>query len=123
MSVLPPFASVDPFNGMTPGKPGIVRNLLRGEWLDGERLRQDIPDPLNGGCFLQVPDTGNHSAYVASLRSCPKSGLHNPFKNPQRYIQLGQVCARAAALLAEKETEDYFTRLIQRVMPKAGSSV
>jgi 1-pyrroline-5-carboxylate dehydrogenase len=119
MSVIPTFATVDPFNGMTPGEPGVVRNLLRGEWMDGERFREDIPDPLSGGRFLQVPDTGDHAGYIDSLRSCPKSGLHNPFKNPQRYVHLGQVCARAAAMLAEKDTEDFFTRLIQRVMPKS----
>jgi len=119
MSVIPPFATVDPLNGMTSDEPGIARNLLRGEWMEGERFRQDIPDPLNGGRFLQVPDTQDYSAYIDSLRSCPKSGLHNPFKNPQRYVQLGHVCARAAALLAEQETQDFFTRLIQRVMPKS----
>jgi 1-pyrroline-5-carboxylate dehydrogenase len=69
--------------------------------------------------FLQVPETTDFGGFVSSLRECPKSGLHNPFKNPQRYVQLGHACARAAALLAEKETEDYFTRLIQRVMPKS----
>lgn len=119
MSFVPPYATVDPFNGMTPDEPGVVRNLLRGEWLEGDRFRPDIPDPLNGGGFLQVPDTMDLEGYVDSLRECPKSGLHNPFKNPQRYVKLGRACAQAAALLAEKETEDYFTRLIQRVMPKS----
>ncbi len=32
---------------------------------------------------------------------------------------LGKVCARAAASLAEPATEDYFVRLLQRVMPKS----
>jgi 1-pyrroline-5-carboxylate dehydrogenase len=40
-------------------------------------------------------------------------------KNTERYVMLGGVCARAAALLAEQEVADYFTRLIQRVMPKS----
>ena len=34
-------------------------------------------------------------------------------------MHLGQVCARAAALLATPEVESYFTKLIQRVMPKS----
>ena len=37
--------------------------------------------------------------------------MHNPQKNPQRYVELGQVCAKAAALLAEPEVSDYFTKL------------
>jgi 1-pyrroline-5-carboxylate dehydrogenase len=119
MSRLPAFATVDPHHGMTAAQPGIARNLLAGRWLDSERFREDIPDPLHGGEFLRVPDTTDFAAFVHSLRSCPKTGLHNPHKNPQRYVELGAICARAAALLAEAPVEKYFTRLIQRVMPKS----
>jgi 1-pyrroline-5-carboxylate dehydrogenase len=119
MSRLPAFATVDPHQGMTATQPGVARNLLAGHWLEGESFREGIPDPLQGGDFMLVPDTTDFSAFVDSLRSCPKTGLHNPHKNPQRYIELGAVCARAAALLAEQSIEEYFTRLIQRVMPKS----
>jgi 1-pyrroline-5-carboxylate dehydrogenase len=119
MSALPSFATVDPFDGMTPADPGIVRNLLDGNWWEGERVRDDIPDPLHGGEFLRVPDTLELEPFVRSLARCPKSGLHNPLRNPERYVALGQVCARAAAELRRAGTEAYFTRLIQRVMPKS----
>ena len=119
MSRLPAFATVDPRHGMTAAQPGVARNLLAGRWRDGECFREDIPDPLYGGEFLRVPDTTDFAAFVDSLRSCPKTGLHNPRKNPQRYVELGAVCARAAALLAEAPVEEYFIRLIQRVMPKS----
>lgn len=115
----PSFATLDPASGMTAAEPGVVRNLLNGRWHEAERYRDDIPDPLNGGDFLRVPETEDIEPWVQSLSRCPKHGLHNPFKNPERYVLLGQVCARAAALLGESETEDYFTRLIQRVMPKS----
>lgn len=115
----PRFATVDPFAGMTANEPGTVRNLLAGRWSEGDGEYDDIVDPLNGDAFLQVPDTREHDGFVESLRRCPKSGVHNPLKNPERYVLLGRVCARAAALLAEKEVEDYFTKLIQRVMPKS----
>jgi hypothetical protein len=29
-----------------------------------------------------------------SIKNVPKSGLHNPFKNPERYLMLGDVCFR-----------------------------
>jgi 1-pyrroline-5-carboxylate dehydrogenase len=119
MSYIPEFATVDPYNGMTGSEPGLVRNLVSGNWTESEQFRTDIPDPMNGELFLNVPETRDFGAFIGNLRKCPKSGLHNPFKNPQRYIQLGRVCARAAALLAEEENCDYFTRLIQRVMPKS----
>ena len=119
MSSKPQFASVDPFAGMTANDPGQVRNLIQGEWAREDRVRDDIVDPISGELFLQVPETTDHAAYISSLAACPKSGLHNPHRNPQRYVHLGRVCAKAAALLATPEVEDYFTRLIQRVMPKS----
>jgi 1-pyrroline-5-carboxylate dehydrogenase len=119
MSHLPAFATVDPQHGMNADQPGVARNLLGGCWLDTAQFREDIPDPLHGGDFLRVPDTTEFAAFIESLASCPKTGLHNPHKNPQRYVELGAVCARAASLLAEESVENYFTRLIQRVMPKS----
>ena len=119
MSQLPAFATVDPFNGMTADNPGAVQNLVAGEWCDAPVCRDDIPDPMNGELFLNVPDTTDHDAFIAGLASCPKSGLHNPHKHPDRYVMLGRVCAKAAALMATAEVADYFTKLLQRVMPKS----
>ncbi|MFT5500625.1 MAG: 1-pyrroline-5-carboxylate dehydrogenase [Woeseiaceae bacterium] len=119
MSRLPDFATVDPFEGMTGADPGTLQNLVGGAWHDSDAGYEDIIDPMNGEAFLKVPDTQNHEPFIAGLKSCPKSGMHNPLKNPQRYVHLGDVCAKAAALLAQKDVEDYFTKLIQRVMPKS----
>jgi 1-pyrroline-5-carboxylate dehydrogenase len=119
MSELARFATLDPFTGMTGSNPGAVQNLLSGKWMSGSVLRDDLNDPMNGDGYLEVPDTRNHDGYLQSLRRCPGTGLHNPLKNPGRYVMLGSVCANAAALLAQKEVEDYFTKLIQRVMPKS----
>lgn len=119
MARLPDFATVDPFDGMTGADPGVVQNLVAGEWHADTALRDDIVDPLNGELFLKVPDTTDYVAFINGLQSCPKTGLHNPFHNPHRYVDLGRVCARAAALLAEPETEKYFVRLLQRVVPKS----
>jgi len=119
MSRIPEFATVDPFDGMTAANPGILQNLVGGQWVDGDGGYDDLIDPMNGETFIREPHTNDFSAYVEGIRSCPKSGLHNPLKNPDRYVYLGQVCARAAALLAQPQVEDYFTRLTQRVMPKS----
>jgi len=119
MSSLPEFATVDPFDGMTSAQPGVVQNLVAGHWVDATVFRDDIVDPMNGEAFLSVPDTTDHESFIAGLKSCPKSGLHNPHKHPERYVELGQVCARAAAIMATDEVADYFSQLIQRVMPKS----
>jgi len=119
MPGMPQFATLDPFNGMSGASPGTLQNLEAGQWRDAARHRDDIVDPLNGEHFLNVPDTGDYSGFIEGLASCPKTGLHNPIKNPERYVMLGRVCARAAALMAEKDIQNYFCRLIQRVVPKA----
>lgn len=119
MARIPAFATVDPFDGMTAENPGILQNLVGGEWLDSDGGYDDIVDPMNGDVMLRVPETQNCAPFIDGLRSCPKSGLHNPLKNPDRYVMLGQVCARAAALLAEDYVQDYFTQLIKRTMPKS----
>ncbi len=121
MSRVPEFATVDPFDGMTAADPGILQNLVGGKWIDGDGHYDDLIDPMNGEVFIREPHTSDFSPYVRGLKSCPKSGLHNPLKNPGRYVYLGQVCARAAALLAEPQVETYFTKLTQRVMPKSWS--
>lgn len=118
MSQVPSFASIDPFDGMTPDNPGVARSLVAGDWIDSTDFLPNIPDPMTGGAFLNIPDTTDIDPFIKSLKTCPKSGMHNPQKNPQRYVELGQVCARAAALLADPDVCDYFTKLIQRVMPK-----
>lgn len=119
MMALPAFATVNPFDGMTAEQPGQVRNLCAGQWTDADNTRDDLPDPLHGGRFLEVPDTVDVAPYVEGLRRVPKFGVHNPVLNPQRYVMLGAVCARAAARLAEPDVEQFFVRLIRRVMPKS----
>jgi 1-pyrroline-5-carboxylate dehydrogenase len=121
MPHLPEFATVDPFDGMTADQPGVLRNLVAGKWVDASSHRSDIVDPMNGAAFLSIPDTTDHEPFIAGLRSCPKSGLHNPHKHPDRYLMLGRVCAKASAIMATDEVADYFTQLIQRVMPKSSA--
>lgn len=119
MAAVPDFATVDPFDGMRSSAPGRVQNLCAGAWRDGNAYRDDIPDPMSGERFLEVPDTKEQAPFVAGLAGCPKYGLHNPVRNPDRYVMLGGVCARAAARLAQPDVEAFFVRLIQRVMPKS----
>jgi 1-pyrroline-5-carboxylate dehydrogenase len=113
------FATVDPFDGMTAEHPGDVRNLVAGQWASDTNIRTDIVDPMSGARFLNVPDTQDFKPFLKGIRSCPKTGLHNPHKNTERYVNLGKVCARTAAMMAHKDVEDYFTKLTQRVMPKS----
>lgn len=81
----------------------------------------NVIDPLNGEVMAKIPDTGAEEAdgFVQRMRDCPRSGLHNPLKNPERYNMLGAVCAKAAEEMRKPEVQYFFARLIQRLTPKS----
>lgn len=116
------WAKFDP-EDMSGRAPAVCANLVGGEWKDTASYLT-LPDPMNGEPFLRCPDTGSEDAteldpFVASLRSVPKSGLHNPLKNPERYVELGEVTARVVREMRDDDVSDHFARLIQRVCPKS----
>merc|ERR1740123_2429877 len=53
------------------------------------------------------------------MRTCPRSGLHNPLKNPERYNELGAACAKASEEMRKPEVQYFYARLIQRLTPKS----
>eukprot|EP00771_Trimastix_marina_P003995 gnl/Trimastix_PCT/72.p2 GENE.gnl/Trimastix_PCT/72~~gnl/Trimastix_PCT/72.p2 ORF type:complete len:527 (+),score=163.84 gnl/Trimastix_PCT/72:2419-3999(+) len=112
------FATIDP-DTVSGANPCQLYNLVNGEWML-PRASTDIVDPLNGEAFIKMPNTqvDELAPFVASLKSCPKSGLHNPFKNPERYTMYGSISARMAEMLRKPEVEYFFARCIQRVCPK-----
>ncbi|EIE18461.1 aldehyde dehydrogenase [Coccomyxa subellipsoidea C-169] len=116
--LLSSWASVDP-SAISGSNPGQAYNLVNGEWGLPAKSKT-IPDPLNGEPFIKLPDTqlDEIDPFVQSLRAVPKSGLHNPLKNPERYNMYGAVIAKAAEEMRKPEVEDYFTKLVQRVAPK-----
>lgn len=100
--------------------PAVPENLVNGEWSSTEEY-VELPDPLNGEMFLKCPDTQIHEIepFVSSLKSVPSSGLHNPLKNPERYVALGEVTARVVTEMRKESVTHHFARLIQRVAPKS----
>ncbi|KAK9861812.1 hypothetical protein WJX84_005199 [Apatococcus fuscideae] len=115
------WATVDP-NSLSAANPAQCYNLVNGEW-QLSNTSATIPDPYNGEPFIKYPDTQSNEIehFVKSLRSTPKSGLHNPLKNPERYILYGDVSAKVAEELRKPEVADFFARLVQRVSPKSYS--
>ena len=108
---------------MSGASPAVCANLVGGEWKETASYLT-LPDPMNGEPFLRCPDTGAGDSseldpFVASLRSVPKSGLHNPIKNPERYVELGEVTSRVVHEMRDDDVMDHFARLIQRVAPKS----
>lgn len=113
------WASADP-EAVTGSAPATVSNLVSGKWT-GTAAMMHVPDPYNGEQFIHVPDTQGDELkpFVDSLKSVPKTGLHNPFKNPERYVMYGDISAKVAAEMRKPEVHDFFTRWVQRTSPKS----
>jgi 1-pyrroline-5-carboxylate dehydrogenase len=113
------WSNFDP-NLMTSENPATPSNLVFGEWTPTEK-HITLPDPLNGQPFLKCPDTQlfEIEPFVHSLKSVPKTGLHNPLKNPERYLLLGDITHKAATELRKDDVALHFAKLIQRVAPKS----
>ncbi len=60
---------------------------------------------LSSRADWQMPRTSvaELGPFVDSLSKVPKSGMHNAYKNPERYVQYGAISGRAAGMLADKD--------------------
>jgi len=110
---------VDP-KAISASNPATVQNIVNGAWTCTQKHRV-LPDPLNGEPFIKVPDTqlSEIEPFITSLKAVPKSGVHNPLKNPDRYVLYGEVSAKVAEEMRKPDVADFFARLIQRVAPKS----
>lgn len=118
-ATVPPYGTLDP-DEISGSKPVEIFNLVNGKWTSASSS-EAIPDPMNGELFIKVPDTSSDELgpFIEAANACPKSGLHNPLKNPERYIEYGEILHQAGHELSKEETLDFFARLIQRVVPKS----
>ena len=111
------FATLDP-KTLSPANK--CMNLVEGEWTGVDKYFE-LVDPMTGKPMISVPETSMQETepFIDSLWYTPKTGLHNPFKNKERYIMLGEVCRKTAEVLHEKETFDFFVDSIMRCAPKS----
>jgi 1-pyrroline-5-carboxylate dehydrogenase len=100
-------------------RPARLMNFIDGKWVKAKKYRK-VVDPVSGEPFIEMPDTSEEelAPFIQSLAKCPKYGLHNPIMNVERYLMYGQISERLADFLRSSEGDSFFTRLIQRVMPK-----
>ena len=119
--------TVDP-EKMSSEHPAICENLCNGEFVKKMGVMneyQGCVDPMmddSRGGFLLVPRTSSAELemFVKAMdENVSKSGLHNPFKNVERYLKYGDVTMRLAEEMRKEGTVDFFARLIQRVAPKS----
>lgn len=115
----PAFATVSP-EEISGSSPAEVQNFVQGKWIKSANWNW-IVDPLNGDKFIKVAEIQGSELkpFVESLSKCPKHGLHNPLRAPERYLMYGDISAKAAQVLGQPEVLDFFAKLVQRVAPKS----
>lgn len=114
------WASINP-KEISAAKPGKLQNYVNGKWHTPKEYI-DVISPLNGEKILECPDTQSEAdlkLFSDSLKSCPKSGLHNPLKNPHRYADYGELSFKIAEECRKPDVEQYFVDLMQKVIPKS----
>eukprot|EP00586_Coscinodiscus_wailesii_P012612 CAMPEP_0172514100 /NCGR_PEP_ID=MMETSP1066-20121228/257417_1 /TAXON_ID=671091 /ORGANISM="Coscinodiscus wailesii, Strain CCMP2513" /LENGTH=514 /DNA_ID=CAMNT_0013294631 /DNA_START=196 /DNA_END=1740 /DNA_ORIENTATION=+ len=104
--------------------PHHVPNLVDGKWdTKSSSHIMSIPNPLhkNSKPIFTLTDTkvNELDAFVKSMERVPKSGVHNPLKNVERYLHLGDVTRRAGEELLKPEVAEFFTKSIQKCVPKS----
>jgi len=111
------FATIDPKHLSTKDK-GF--NLVGGSWT-GTASYLDLVDPMTGKPMIKLPDTSMEETlpFIESMKAVPKTGLHNPFKNKERYLMLGEVNRKIVDTMSDPEVFDFFVNCIQRCAPKS----
>jgi 1-pyrroline-5-carboxylate dehydrogenase len=68
-----------------------------------------------------VPDTQPNelAPFIESMKNVPKSGVHNPLKNVERYLQFGEISRKAGEALSDPTIAEFFIQTIQKTVPKS----
>ena len=98
----------------------VLKNMVNGKWVDSKKM-MNIKNVLNGEINHKVPVTSVNELkpFIESINAVPKSGLHNPFKQPERYQLLGDVCFNTAQALHGKEIQE---QIIDEIITVTGKT-
>mmetsp|Transcript_7428 Transcript_7428/g.10535 ORF Transcript_7428/g.10535 Transcript_7428/m.10535 type:complete len:573 (+) Transcript_7428:101-1819(+) len=123
-TTLPSWATYDPTSlGESENDTYQVSNLVHGTWTQETTKKMWIPHPLDydKAPIFSIPDTSTHELqpFIQSLRQVSKSGLHNPMKHVERYVQYGEISRLVGNALSQPEVEEFFARSIMACVPKS----
>eukprot|EP00547_Thalassionema_nitzschioides_P005212 CAMPEP_0194223278 /NCGR_PEP_ID=MMETSP0156-20130528/34757_1 /TAXON_ID=33649 /ORGANISM="Thalassionema nitzschioides, Strain L26-B" /LENGTH=560 /DNA_ID=CAMNT_0038954355 /DNA_START=216 /DNA_END=1898 /DNA_ORIENTATION=+ len=121
LSTVPSWATVEPKSLGVSGTYH-VPNCVDGTWSADSEKRMEIPHPLDRDApypLYTINDTQvtELQPFLDSLRKVPKSGLHNPLKNPHRYLEYGEISRKAAELMLRDA--EFFAETIIACVPKS----
>ncbi|KAL7449117.1 hypothetical protein ACHAWC_003019 [Mediolabrus comicus] len=122
MSALPGWATLDPSSLGSNPEPHSVSNLVGGKW-SSSNTSLIIPNPMDKHAppVCTVPDTQGSelTPFIESMKAVPKSGVHNPLKNNERYLQFGEISRLAGEALSDPNIAEFFVQTIQKTVPKS----
>ena len=99
MSTIPSWATYDPKTAGSTTETYAVQNLCDGNWTKAKST-MEIIHPLDKDAhpIFTIPDTqaDEIQPFVDSLRKVSKSGVHNPLKNPHRYLEYGEISRKVS---------------------------
>lgn len=98
----------------------VLKNIVNGKWVPSKK-HMDIANVLTGQINHKVPITSSNELipFIESINAVPKSGLHNPFKQPERYQMLGRVCFNTAHALHETKIQQ---QIIDEIITVTGKT-
>lgn len=112
---------ISDFSKFKPHSEGYkLQNFYNGKWQDSKH-HEELPHPLKGNNYCKVPITqGEELTHVVNeMNQVPRSGLHNPLKNPERYVKYGEISRKLAEALHNPEIFNHFVELIRTCVPKS----
>ena len=103
---VPSWSTVDPYSlGSSVDNIYDVSNIVNGKWQvkDDVSKKLIIPNPLSKSKppIFTVPDTSKDELlpFLKSMNDVKKSGVHNPLKNPERYLLYGEISRQVRCVM------------------------
>ena len=97
-----PWATLEPKQLGVDSSPHHVPNIVNGVWQQDIKGKMFIPNPMDKDSppLFSLADTSiaELEPFRESMRSVPKSGLHNPLKNIDRYLMYGEISRKVCIL-------------------------
>lgn len=119
---IPEWATIDPMSLGETTTVYDVQNIVSGQWT-GSSKKMTIPNPMDKKKppIFTIPDTQGKELqpYIDSMSKIPKSGVHNPLKNVNRYLEYGEITRQAGAALLDPEISEFFAQSIMKCVPKS----
>lgn len=102
----------------TSPQPITLNHFINEKWVSASEFQKSnffVPCPLTSEPMVEHPEEVNQIFFdeiKESMKKCPKSGMHNPFKNPGRYRGWGEILTRVVEELNDPDVHKHMANII-----------